>query len=451
MKCVRVFLVVALFVTAGVLHAKRAAAQPVTLNGTICLKAWVKTVDDTGKPNDNFLGGPTGSLRVVRGLYISSLARGTKKLTINGAGTNGYADGDGCFTWTCVGDPECLSASWTLNVRSKGSLMEGNTVLVFDPETEETAQYSVATTLTSNGIKDVELPYKARLNIYTIMAYIINEKFRGNYENERLDVYAGDKGHPTCYGNGEIDAYYTGQFTNGRICIAVRDEAGEALPYPQRKYSIIGHEYGHANLAQAISPTGQLPNVSCDLSGSGHDWSSLEYNSCAFSEAWGNFVAADSFNGDSHQGGTRDGWFPHTLPLAFFPSPINLENPSGGCPPAGRVFTGESAPIGYGIYSPTSYADQCYAGHVNCPTGNCDGVGVEIAYTRMLYDYHTDGLPPVAPDLIGHDELQEEVQAALAPPGWNAINFYDRWRDSVDAWHFGAFMNAAVSNGVNEP
>jgi len=153
-------------------------------------------------------------------------------------------------------------------------------------------------------------------------------------------------------------------------------------------------------------------------------------------EGWAHFVAADVWNSGEHSGGQPTGWLVYWgtgNPL------INVEAGQGGC----AAMPGD--PEGFR----RQYADAClsagWAADVNCATGDCDNVGVELDWMRAWWDFHTDdGLPGARPD---HADLQEVIDDAT----WTKQNAWDRMVAALSGDWLARWISVGDWNGISEP
>jgi hypothetical protein len=410
--------------------------------GKFCIWLKIKTDDDTGKSNDQFLGGASGTDHRARHIYVSSLSKNGVNATLSGEGGSSHiSDENGCMDWTASGS----LSGWTLTFRSKGNLNEGNLLYVFNTDTGQTDVSDDVIDLTANQTTNVYHPPHSKQNVYGILAYAIDDGFRGDFDSETLNVYVGDST------TSEFQSFCPGAIARnnfpsdgeGHICLA------QESPYAaHREKFTIAHEYGHANLYLSTSDHGEGyegTNQSWFYGDGSHNITSLERTPAAALEGWADFVATDIWNSDSHTSGNRDGWFKYDDPIL---GPVNIENGVGTCL--------SNPALNDASRMPAKYADTCWSASPDCqyssPDG-CDYHGVQLDYSRFFYDYHSDGV------YLDHDALQHDMEPAL---GFNSVNFWDIWAGGLadKYWDAGPdqdqarwirFDTAADTNGITEP
>lgn len=411
--------------TAAVLLAPSAASAT---EYTICIRLPVTLVDETGHPDEIGTSTPV----VGSGGWI---ARGIVVAGVDDAVGNpvpGYEYGfathasTGCFV---LDTPTNNNAStYTVWIRSRGYVQSGNRIDVSNSSGTPSVYGANISLPAQGGTFYLYWPNEYILpRIYAILARSVYW-FRGRYNDEVLHAYwYPDSATNTACGNDCLNCYSYINGDLGRICIQDSSD--------QRKF-LIAHEYGHANLYHSVTVgTNNCGyTVDGDPGNSWHAMRSLEYTSCAFHEGWANFVAADIWNGQVHDGGDPDGELRYWGPSVD----VEVEADQGGCFTVGNH--GDTTNFR------RAFADNCWQSNGNCSSGNCNGRGVELDWMRTLWDFHTDGdLPGTRPD---HTAVHNAIDAA---GGWSSTNTWDRLIDGLSGSVRDRMQDAADWNGTSEP
>lgn len=403
----------------------------------VCLRLPVTIADESG-----FEGGVGVSGNwAARGIRIQTLRRnGVPVAGFNGA----FADPNtGCFEF---------SAPWSfgnkdfdIGIKTYG-MLGGNNELRVHNDSGVTSYYVNTVSLPgSGGSYDVVWDNEYVLpRMYAIMAYAINNGYRGNYDDETLRVWwhANDttSGSSPCTCDNVDDTDPTDTWEACTCRVDANDQGHITLPNAQsaRKF-LLAHEYGHRVVRDSV---GDSP-FSCGYGSAGHGMRGAEWDSCAAMEGWAHFLATDVWNFGEHSGGDPVGWMRYWGPG----NPVlNAESGQGGC----ATVTADPA-----LNYRSSYADTCFsdvgsfAYDPSCSGGDCTGVSTELDWMRMWWDYHTDGdLPGTRPD---HSDLLDEMDAA---GGWGITT---AWQDllatitSLDPTQGTRFLQASDINGTSEP
>ncbi len=191
----------------------------------------------------------------------------------------------------------------------------------------------------------------------------------------------------------------------------------------QRKF-LIAHEVGHQmyfmhrndgsfgsfNCGENIG--GSACTYSTGASDNEHSLHSKEWQSCALSEGFAHFVAADVFNNHAQTGAHfhyyKDG----------YPASVNVENgPTGG---------------------DTAFMEA------NC-SGSDTGYGVELDWMRALWDYHTNsGSKP------NHASIMSQIESAHNHHAFSHGSAYFRLWDAADQAGFGnRWQDMSEHNGID--
>ena len=388
---------------ARALAAEALGAQATAYN--ICLRIPVTLDDMTGQPNEV---GTDGNWK-ARGMRVAWVRDPNGNLV---AGFPKYASSEtGCFVL-----PASQPGDYDVGIQPVGELTADNRLEVFDATG---APFTYVATFDIYRSGAYVWPYERILpRMYVILAYAIQEGFRGNYDDETLTVWYGES--PFCSGCNKACSENT-DHSHLAICTGST----------QRKF-VLAHEYGHANLAR--SSDGYTND--CSYGDSSHGMRGIEYNSCAAMEGWAHFVAADVWNSGEHSGGDPTGWFVYWgngNPL------IDVEAGQGGC----AAMSGD--PNGFR----SSYADVCFSAgwafDENCSSGDCDGYGVELDWMRAWWDFHTDDdLAGSRPD---HADLHEIVDDAT----WSASDAWDGMVAALNGGWLTRWLDAGGWNGISEP
>ena len=398
-------------ISAGALAASAGTARAATYE--VCLRIPVTIDDETGHPNE--VGGDGNW--IARGIRIEYVRAPNGGLI---AGFPAYASSStGCFTFSSI-----QSGDFDVAIQPRGYLAGNNYLSVRTPESSTTTYEATLSLTTSQSV--YVLPNEYHLpRMYAIYAYMIQEGFRGNYNDESLYVYYGDAPGCACNRSCTIndDANYNA------IC---SDDA-------RRKF-VMGHEYGHANLSRATSSpsNNDCSYATAGASTSSHEMRSLENNSCAAMEGWAHFVSADVWNAQA--GSDPDAQFRY---WGDGNALVEVEDEQGGC----WTSLGDNT----GDYQ-RRFADVCFGTPgmwdytANCVNGNCNGYGTELDWMRFWWDFHTDtDLPGAIP---GHADLQELIDAAGS---WSDNNAWDVLRNSLSGTTLSRWSDASVWNGTSEP
>lgn len=372
--------------------------------------------------------GTSGDWR-ARGIRIETLKR-------NGAAVVGFspkfADPDtGCFsqTYTTTGG----TSDWTIGVKSYGRL-SGNNELRTHNTGGVTSYYEATFTDIPNAggtfIRTWPTEY-ILLRMYAILAYAIEEGFRGDFANQTLRAWwsaNGATGASPCGCDDTTPYTACACSSGGQGHIAVQDGLSNL------KF-VLGHEYGHRALYATLADPSAHPNncsLDSDENGSannGHSMTSLEWNSCAAMEGWAHFVSADIFTSNHHAGGDPSGWF------RYFGDLIDAE----------AEWSNSNACSDY----IDQYADQC-SSHSLCDDPvdpDCDQIGTELDWMRTFWDYHTDDDIPGS--LRNHVQLQGDIEAS---GGWAANTAWDDIDAGMTARGTGArWQTVGDYNGSSEP
>ena len=346
----------------------------------ICLRIPVTLDDQTGQANEV---GTDGNWK-GRGMRIAWVRDPNGNMV---GGFPKYASAEtGCFIL-----PATQLGDYDVGLQPVGELAAGNRLEVFDSTGQP---FTYVATLDIEGSGAYVWPYERILpRMYAIVAYAIQEGFRGNFNNETLTVWYGQS--PI---NSGCNKAYTENTDHSHINICTDST--------RRKF-VIAHEYGHANLAR--SSDGYVND--CGYGDSGHGMRGIEYNSCAAMEGWAHFVAADIWNDDAHSGGDPTGWFVY---WGAGNALINVEAGQGGC----AAVSGD--PNGFR----QRYADVCFSAgfafDANCASGDCDGYSAELDWMRTWWDFHTDG------DLAGSRPDHADLQTIISDASWSSQTAWAR-------------------------
>lgn len=369
---------------------------------------------------------------IGRGIRIDSLER-------NGVPVAGFvptfADAStGCFTqsYQTLGG----SATWTIGVKSYGRL-GGNNELRSHNSSGITSYYETDVVApNAGGTVVVVWPTEYKLlRMYAILAYAIQEGFRGSWEDQTLRAWYGAPGVAGASPCGCDDAIGFGACTcssGGHGHMSIPDNQSDL------KF-VLGHEYGHRVIGDVVS-FGATNNCNLDSdndgnANTGHGMTTLEWNSCAAMEGWAHFVSADIWTEDHHAGGDPQGWF------RYFGDLVDPE-------------AEWQAGANCGDYI-GQYADQCFPLQSRCNNGNpfnpavwdCDQVGVELDWMRTFWDYHTDDDMPGS--LRSHLQLQDDIDAS---GGWNSNTAWNDIDAGMSSRGQGArWQTAGDNNGSSEP
>lgn len=195
---------------------------------------------------------------------------------------------------------------------------------------------------------------------WTVYRAITRAMYRHNGGASNVD-YVARVATPPGGGNG--------QFSNGTIFV----NPGNTNQWWKRKY-LITHEYGHAvpvlahdtSFASDCGIDDGDPDVTADpncLSNVNHKMWSVEWSSCAASEGWAHFVAADAWNGHGTNANcTFNYWRDRD---------VDGNNDVVNC-------EGSSS-----LYPNKFMRSQCLS---NAPY---NGLGVEVDWLRTFWDMHT--------------------------------------------------------------
>lgn len=389
----------------------------------ICLRIPV-TVADTGGYTGE-IGGGSGNW-IARGIKIETVKVGATTIA-----SNIFADQDtGCFTVSHTAGTH----SFALTVRSEGWVGDNNVDdihLMVRNNSSAIGSYAVTTPPLSSGGSPavVALPTEWILpRIYAIVAYAINDGYRGWVEDRDVTVWWADDGDAGASPCGGDDSPNFGAFActsggNGHITF---DESNSARRF------IMAHEWGHLTLSLAGFTYG---SNNCGYNGSGHSMRGGETSDCAAMEGWAHFVAVDTWNSGQHAGGDPVGWIKY---WGGGNALVNAEADQGGC----ATVAGDTA-LNYQL----AYADTCFASgwdaDASCSTGDCDNVATELDWMRTWWDYHTDD--DIAGTLPDHADLQTDI----AGTAWNNTNAWTTIRANMS--QISRFDAAAGENGVDEP
>lgn len=415
------------------------ASEAEAANFNFCVRLPVTLGDEVGSANDieSELGLPPGSVNVdevgttgdwrARGIRIESLER-------NGVAVPGFipkfANADtGCFSQ--VVNLGSGSSTWTIGVKSYG-LLSGNNELRTHSTGGLTSYYEADITVSNvGGTFNVTWPTEyILLRMYAILAYAIEEGFRGDYEDQTLRVWwsaDGATGASPCGCDDSTPYTACACSSGGQGHIAVQNSLSN------RKF-VLGHEYGHRALYSTLASPGSYPN-NCGYDSdndsnpnNGHSMTSLEWNSCAAMEGWAHFASADMFTANHHAGGDPSGWFRYIAGELI--DPEAQWDPSATC-----------------AVEIDQYADQCFSFPSSCNNGDCDRVGTELDWMRTFWDYHTDDDLPGA--LRSHVQLQADIEAA---GGWTSSSAWTAIAAGMTAQGTGTrWQDAGDNNGVSEP
>lgn len=369
----------------------------------VCLRIPVTISDGTGQANDIGATGPW----VARGIRIASVKAPNG---IEVAGFPKFAGAsDGCFTFT-----SSQSGDFEIGIQPWGMLAAGNELKVLSPD-QAMVTYSAVASLPGDGLPLIWPTEYALPRMYTIFAYAIQSGFRGNFNNELLTVHydATSPCNAACN-----SACTTGGFSHISVC-----------PWATQRKFLMAHEYGHSNLSRSISfpATNDLGY----LNASGHGMTTKEWSSGAAMEGWAHFVAVETWNGPT--GGSEPlAWMRYWNATSAL---VDVEGSQGGCS------TGSSDNANFR----GQYADNCFQTDPNCAGGNCVGVGAELDWMRMWWDFYSDpdmpGTPPSASDL--HTMID-----AAGP--WGSTNVWQTLLASLSGDQRARFIEASVWNGVSE-
>lgn len=345
---------------------------------TVCLRIPVTIGDTTGQANDI---GTSGNWK----------ARGIEMRVLNGVTAAQIVP------WTFASASSGCVSFWATNngpfniqFRPRGRLAASNELEVRNDANNLPIYSAGSQTFRSGGTHVVVAGSEWILpRMYAILAYAIQDGFRGRFDDEKIVVH-WNAGAPcgcddTSCGNCACSSGGVGH-------IAVCDWASD------NKF-LLGHEYGHLNLS--LGAGGYTNN--CDYGTSSHGMTTLEFDSCAAMEGWAHFVSADIWNGGVHAGGDPVGWFRYWGPS----DTINMESGGSGCSNYQR-----------------RYAHEC-----EC-NADCATTSTELDWMRMWWDYHTDdspGDPGIAPS---HHQLHGEIKEGL---GWGSTNACSSIRNGVGA------------------
>ena len=371
----------------------------------ICLRIPVTLDDQTGQANEV---GTDGNWK-GRGMRIAWVRDPNGNMV---GGFPKYASAEtGCFIL-----PATQLGDYDVGIQPVGQLAAGNRLEVFDSTGQP---FTYVGTLDIDGSGAYVWPYERILpRMYAIVAYAIQEGFRGNFNNETLTVWYGES--PISSGCNKASTENT---NHSHIAICTDST--------RRKF-LLGHEYGHANLAR--SSDGYVND--CGYGDSGHGMRGIEYNSCAAMEGWAHFVAADIWNDGEHSGGDPTGWFVY---WGAGNALINVEAGQDGC----AAVSGD--PNGFR----RRYADVCFSAgfafDANCASGDCDGYGAELDWMRTWWDFHTDG------DLAGSRPDHADLQTIISDASWSRETAWEGMVNALSgAWQT-RWLDAGAWNGTSEP
>ena len=169
--------------------------------------------------------------------------------------------------------------------------------------------------------------------------------------------------------------------------------------------------------------TEDFPDTGCGYdtgisSDNEHALHSLERSSCAMGEGFAQFFATDVFNNHS-QG---QAIFAYHKP--GFPTVVDVENgPTGGNTKFMATTCGDPTP--------------------SDPYG---GLGVELDWQRMFWDYHT----PNNSNTPNHREILDQIQAAHDHPSFGSRHAYLKlYEAAIDDDYGDRFDDTAKWNGIN--
>lgn len=419
-----------------------AEAQAATFN--FCIRLPVTIGDEVGSDADVEaelgLAGGTANVHEV-GMTGNWIARGIRieSLERNGVAVAGFsptfADAStGCFTqsYTTLSG----SATWRIGVKSYGRLAGDNELRTHNSGGLTSYYEADITVSNAGGTFYVVWPTEYKLlRMYAILAYAIQEGFRGNWTNETLRAWYASPGAAGASPCGCDDA------TNFGACTCSSGGQGHiSIPDNQSTLRfVLGHEYGHRVIGDVLSFSAvnncNLDSNNDGVADTGHGMTTLEWNSCAAMEGWAHFVSADIWTTSHHAGGDPQGWF------RYFGDLVDAEaewQAGATCNDYIR-----------------QYGDQCFPLNSRCNNGNpfnpavwdCDQVGVELDWMRTFWDYHTDDDLPGA--IRSHLQLQQDLNAS---GGWSSSSAWDDIDDGMTARGQGArWQSAGDYNGASEP
>jgi len=287
----------------------------------------------------------------------------------------------------CTGTFSTSSGSgFDFEFSSYGVLADGNELFVNSGVTGETVTYTVSDYNPPNTAGTYDILYSSNNDlprIYAVYSYIINERFRGDFEDQLVTVWNGT--NSPC---GNTDSRMCGDDGDWHIQLAGQSNAN------RRKF-LMGHEYGHVNL-YASTGTKEFGG-DCSFSGSGHGMATLEWQSCAAMEGWAHFAAVAAFN-DRHESEIPDAWF-----LYWDGSNSVID-----------VSFGQNDPY------PQNYCD-------NIPGNLCTGgKGYEVDWMRFLWDFwsHSGAFAP------GEKPSSTSAMQDTFRTTWNRSNIYGQiWNE----------------------
>ena len=141
-------------------------------------------------------------------------------------------------------------------------------------------------------------------------------------------------------------------------------------------------------------------------------------------EGWASFASADIWTDSIHGGGDP------TTSIKYWVNGLNvvyLDNGHGSC---ADEYEDEDTNV------PNDYADQCFYGDpytwdnapgvLECFGWDCRGIGAELDWMRMWWQYHTDTTNYIG-STVSHTTLQSDIEDAL---GWDKETF---WEDHLAA------------------
>lgn len=346
-----------------------------------------------------------------------------------------FATVDGCITFS---HSQTAPTDYKITFQSQGDFLTGNNTLLVSNSSGTPSSYEMIVTLsTVTSPQDVFRTTESILpRLYAMYAYMIESGYRGNYNDEELHVWwAEDTDTPAncCLNCANVISGV------GHICIA---DSADQLKY------VLGHEYGHINLALSSSITW---TNDCTYDGDtlgNHHMRSAEWDSCAAHEGWAHFVSADMWTGGNiHSGGNPSGW----MRYPFFGNPVidfSDNDFSTGCMANANDSTG-------GRYI-VQYADTCWDpadatpwdDDSNCSGGDCTDIGAELDWARTWWMYHTrstgTGFSGTIPD---HVDLQVDIDQS---GGWGSSNAWTSMLAGLTGTDDTRFNAAADVAGASE-
>lgn len=381
------------------------AGEAAAATYNVCLRIPVTISDGTGEAND--IGG-TGPW-VARGIRIASVK------APNGTAVAGFPKfanaSDGCFTFT-----SSQSGDFEIGIQPWGMLAAGNELKVLNQD-QAMVTYDAVLSLPGSGLPFTWPTEFVLPRMYAIFAYAIQSGFRGNFNDELLTIHydATSPCNAACN-----SACTTGGFSHIAIC------PGST----QRKF-LMAHEYGHSNLSRSISFTATNDLSFPDMGTSKHGMITKEWSSGAAMEGWAHFVSVETWNGAT--GGSEPlAWMRYWNAASAL---VDVEGSQGGCS------TGPSDTANFR----GQYADNCFQTEPLCAGGNCVGMGTELDWMRMWWDFYSDpdmpGTPPSASDL--HTMIN-----AAGP--WGSSDVWQTLLASLSGDERERFLEASVWNGVSE-